>query len=394
MSNPKTAQTLPLSAVGQLPLKEVLLLFLGSRLLLIGCGYFAAIFPAYFNYPAQTAIGRGWEYTSWRWIDFWGRWDTEWYFSIMEQGYQLMGDPMTVKSNIAFYPLLPYLVKAVAALIPGSESQASLLLIGLVISNIAALLALILLSRLICFYLDDLQVARRTLWLILAFPSGFILSCFYTEAIFLLLAIGAFWYGSQKRWGIACSFVALAALCRPVGIGLAGPLLFLYLEQIQWRLNRIRPNVLWFLITPVGYFLFLYHIEQTTGNFLNTFLVQQAWDRHFSWPWKTLFAPYGWNIYHTPIQQLLTLVFFYGVYLAFRYLPTKSLPLVAVLILLPIFFTGRLSSTPRFYLVVFPVFIAYAYWIRKSWIFNSLLIAALLLQLVYFMGWVRFYWIF
>jgi hypothetical protein len=185
----------------------------------------------------------------------------------------------------------------------------------------------------------------------------------------------------------------LAAVSRPVGLGLAAPVAFLYMEAINWKLPRIRAGLLWFLITPLAYLYFLFHIDQVTGDFLTTFQVQQAWDRHFSWPWKTLFYPYGWNIYHTPIQQLITLVVFYGIYLGFKRLPSKSLPLMAVIILLPIYFTGRLSSCIRYYLMVFPVFMAYADWIKKDWMLYALLIASALLQVIYFMGWVRFYWI-
>ena len=66
---------------------------------------------------------------------------------------------------------------------------------------------------------------------------------------------------------------------------------------------------------------------------------------------------------------------------------------MAFIILLPIYFTGRLSSCIRYYLMAFPVFMAYSVWIKQEWILKGLLIGAALLQIVYFMGWVRFYWI-
>lgn len=377
----------------QVLLKDVIYPFAGSRILLIVFGYIAQVFPAYFNYPGDGVIERGWQFTPWKWLDFWGRWDTAWYLNIIDQGYVLRGDPAMVKSNIAFYPLYPYLVKTVGHLLPGTPDHLTYLTVGLILSNIAALIALILIYKLAMVYLHDRKIAKYTIWLMLAFPSGFILSCFYTEALFLVLAAGCLWFGSQQKWALACLCVMLAAISRPVGLGLAAPLAYLYMEARQWNFRQIRPDVLWFLITPLAYVFFLYHIDQLTGDFSATFQVQQAWDRHFSGPWKTLFYPYGWNIYHTPIQQLLTGVVFYGVYLAFKKLPDKSLPIMVVIILLPIYFTGRLSSCIRYYLIVFPIFMAYAAWIKKEKILNGLLIAAALLQLVYFMGWARFYWI-
>lgn len=373
---------------------DVLLPFAGSRILLISFGYIAQLFPPYFNYPGEGIIERGWHFTNWRWIDFWGRWDTAWYLNIIDRGYFLQGDPTLVKSNVAFYPLYPYLVKGLGALLPGSPDHTTYLIIGLLVSNIAAVLALVIIYRLTLLHLRERKIAQYTTWLILAFPAGFILSCFYTESIFLLMAGAAFWFGSREKWGLACLAVMLAAICRPIGLGLAAPLAWLYMESRYWDFRQIRWNILWFLITPLAYIAFLYHVDLVTGDFTSTFQVQQAWDRHFSWPWRTLFYPYGWNIYHTPIQQLLTLVFFFGIYLGFKKLPLKSLPLMAVIILLPIYFTGRLSSTPRFYLMAFPVFMAYAAWIKKPWILKILLVSAALLQVVYFTGWVRFYWIF
>ncbi len=373
--------------------QDVVLPFVGSRILLILFGYFAQVFPPYFNYPGDGILEKGWQFTSWKWIDFWGRWDTAWYLNIIENGYVLRGDPALVKSNIAFYPLFPYLVKSLGELQPGQADRLTYLIIGLVVANLAALLALSLIYKLALHYIKDRKAGKYTIWLILAFPSGFILSCFYTESLFLCLAAASLWFGSQKKWALACICVMFAAVSRPVGLGLAAPLAYGYMAERNWNFQSIRLDVLWFLITPLAYVLFLYHIDQVTGDFSTTFRVQQAWDRHFSMPWKTLINPYGWNIYHTPVQQLITLIVFYGTYLAFRYLPDKSLPIMVVVILLPIFFTGRLSSCIRYYLMAFPVFMAYVVWLKKEKHLQILLLSAGLLQLVYFMGWARFYWI-
>lgn len=372
---------------------DVLLPFVGSRIVLVIFGFIAQVFPPYFNYRGDGIIERGWHFTSWKWVDFWARWDSAWYLNIIQNGYELQGDPALVKSNIAFYPLYPYLVEGLAQLLPGPPGLFTYLAVGLIISNLAAVTALVLIYKLGIFYLQDRKTARYTVWFMLAFPSAFILSCFYTEALFLCLAAGALWFGSQQKWAPACLAIMLAAVSRPVGLGLALPVAYMYMESRQWKIQKISWDILWFLITPLAYIYFLYHIELVTGDFMTTFQVQQAWDRHFSWPWKTLFYPNGWNLYHTPIQQLLTLMVFGGIYWGYRLLPTGSLAIMAFIILLPIYFTGRLSSCIRYYLMAFPVFMAYSVWIKQEWILKGLLIGAALLQIVYFMGWVRFYWI-
>src|SRR6266545_3317631 len=69
-------------------------------------------------------------------VGVWNRWDTVWYGQIAEEGYSYSP---TEKSAVAFFPFYPLLMAALKPLVGDT------VLAGLLISNVAFLLALILL---------------------------------------------------------------------------------------------------------------------------------------------------------------------------------------------------------------------------------------------------------
>ena len=71
---------------------------------------------------------------------FGSRWDTGFYVSIAEEGYRYQGVPLP---SVAFFPLYPLLMRALAAVVGDA------LVAGLIISNVALLLATMLLYRLV-----------------------------------------------------------------------------------------------------------------------------------------------------------------------------------------------------------------------------------------------------
>ncbi|XIA63997.1 glycosyltransferase family 39 protein [Bradyrhizobium sp. TZ2] len=71
------------------------------------------------------------------------QWDSEWYFKIVTEGYRYNGDP-TVQQNIVFYPLYPMLARGLATISGLTPANALLL-----VSNVAGLLAIIVLFKLV-----------------------------------------------------------------------------------------------------------------------------------------------------------------------------------------------------------------------------------------------------
>ena len=120
------------------------------------------------------------------------RWDTGFYVSIAEEGYRYQGVPLP---SVAFFPLYPLLMRAIGSLV-GDVVAA-----GIIISNVALLLATMLLYRLADRSWGQ-AVAERTIWYFLIFPAAFFGTAVYSESLFLLVAIGALYFARRVfgRW--------------------------------------------------------------------------------------------------------------------------------------------------------------------------------------------------
>jgi hypothetical protein len=150
------------------------------------------------------------------------RQDALWYLRIATSGYE------ADDGSAAFFPLYPAAVRTVASLPVIGPLGA-----GLLIANMAAFGALLMLHALTRLEFGDEEMARRTVLLAALFPTAFFLLAPYTESLFLLLAVSAFWFARRDRWGWAAVAGAGASLTRSVGVVLA---IGLAVEAIrQWR---------------------------------------------------------------------------------------------------------------------------------------------------------------
>jgi len=128
------------------------------------------------------------------------RWDAGWYVEISRDGYHYQpGMP----SNAAFFPLYPLLIRATHGLFFLPENDYWWLLTGIVLSNIALLVALGYFRSLLAIEFDQKTVSRAVIYLLI-FPTTFSFSCVYSESLFLALTVGAFYYARKNRWLTAC----------------------------------------------------------------------------------------------------------------------------------------------------------------------------------------------
>src|ERR671923_451606 len=134
------------------------------------------------------------------------RWDAVWYLRIADSGY---GDSAP---RAAFFPLYPLLIRSLAA--PVGGSQAALLIASYLISLAAFLGALVLLYR-----LASLELGRRfaspTLLLLAVFPAALYFGAPYSESLFLLASVGAFYAARTERWAWAGACAAAGSACSP-----------------------------------------------------------------------------------------------------------------------------------------------------------------------------------
>lgn len=362
------------------------------RLCLLVAGWLSQDIVPNPAYPAPGVPERGWHYTGSRLLDMWARWDSGWYFGIIRAGYDV-NDP-GAPNNFAFFPLYPYLIKLLLLPLPERlQTTQRVLIIGLLVSNAFLIGALVLLHKLITDSLGDRELARRAVLYILLFPTGFFLFCFYTESTFLFFSVWAFYAANRKAWGTACFSGGLLSLTRPLGVLVFVPLLWLYFEPVGWKLPRVRKDILWFLLIPAGLLSFLLYAYAQTGDFLAPMHAQSSWGKTFAMPWTTLFNPYGGSKYVTRVEQVLAVVFIALSFFCLFKLPSRAYGIYSFLLILPPLTTGTLLSTSRYYVVIFPAFIALALLGRRAGVDNFLRIAMLALQIAFMVAWSRFYWV-
>ncbi|MEU3255302.1 hypothetical protein [Streptomyces sp. NPDC006997] len=142
------------------------------------------------------------------------RWDALWYTGVAElgYGYEVRLPNGDVHSNLAFFPLLPWLERLGHAATPLSYADS-----GFVVSLLASLAA-----AWGVFAVADHVYGRRAgvcavlLWA--ALPVGIVQSMAYSESLFTALAAWALYAVLTGRWVAAGALALLAGLTRPVGL--------------------------------------------------------------------------------------------------------------------------------------------------------------------------------
>ncbi|MFG2809277.1 mannosyltransferase family protein [Streptomyces massasporeus] len=142
------------------------------------------------------------------------RWDALWYVRVAElgYGYEVRLANGDVHSNLAFFPLLPWLERLVAAVSPLSYADGGFLVS--LVSSLAAAWGI--------FAVADRVYGRRAgvcavlLWAVL--PVGIVQSMAYSESLFTALAAWSLYAVLTGRWVTAGTLALFAGLTRPVGL--------------------------------------------------------------------------------------------------------------------------------------------------------------------------------
>jgi hypothetical protein len=219
-------------------------------------------------------------------------WDAGFYETIARVGYHPLGS-----EALRFFPAVPVLTHALAWL-PGLDDGAALVLL----SNVAAFVATVLLFALVRRETGDALVARRSIWFLSLGPAAFVLVMGYAESTLLCLAIGCFLalrpavaaVGPARRpnFALAGLLAFFGALTRPIGVLLA---LAVAVELVRWwvRLGRgDRLAGLGAIVAPlVGVLVFGLWAHHEVGDLFAPLRVQVESGHHggLSDPFVTLF---------------------------------------------------------------------------------------------------------
>ncbi|MFF8575433.1 mannosyltransferase family protein [Streptomyces sp. NPDC015408] len=221
------------------------------------------------------------------------RWDSLWYTRVAElgYGYEVRLPNGDVHSNLAFFPLLPWLERLGAAVTPLSYADA-----GFVVSLLASLAA-----AWGIFAVAEHLYGRRAgvcavlLWAVL--PVAVVQSMAYSESLFTALAAWSLYAVLTGRWVTAGTLAALAGLTRPVGLAVTAAVWVAAVTAfVRTRSGAVpdgarRPErapgdgarrVLGMLLAPLGaagYVLWVGH--RTGGGPLGYLDVQAGWRNGF-----------------------------------------------------------------------------------------------------------------
>lgn len=310
-------------------------------------------------------------------LNGWCRWDAGWYRGIAADGYI---PPEAVVSgrqrNTAFFPVYP-LTTRVAAFFTRNPFVA-----GVLVSNAAFLLALLLLHDFVRDRHGE-AVARRTTVLLLFHPGSFFFSAMYTESLFLLWAVLAFYCLRHGAWAAAGVTAALCGATRTVGLWIVPGLGLAYLESIGYALRRVRARALWLLLGGLGPLAYMAFLAGRYGNPFEFAAAQQS----PGWMSGMTLIPQG------PIDALNMGVFVAAVILTFQVWRREAPSLAVWSTLMVATSFSRWPSMVRLSLVIFPLYIAAALWIQDRRIFRALVLAGAALLLFLAGRFALWYWV-
>jgi len=211
-----------------------------------------------------------WGTTSPFWDTF-TRYDSGYYLGIARYGYSPVAGG---RSNIAFFPVYPYLMRYVGRLF--GRTPGDTYLGGIVVAWACYVLAMMALYRLARLDLPRRQ-AERAVLLATIFPFAFFFGVAYSESTFLLFAVLTFYYFRIRRWylGGVCGAIAVATRT-PALVMLPG------LAWIAWRsAEPTRQDRLQALaglaLTLTGFAAYCWYIYTLTGNPFEWAATLQRW---------------------------------------------------------------------------------------------------------------------
>jgi hypothetical protein len=211
------------------------------------------------------------------------RWDTQWYLSIAQQGYQWNGDPR-IEQNVVFFPAFPAAMRIV-----GPFVGRDWLLAGLLLALAAFFLALLYLFRL-ARQMMSADRARHAVWLVATYPFAVYYSAAYTEGFYLLGAVATFFHLGRAEWWRAAGWGCFLALCRPNGFFIALPAAIV-VAQHAWKERRLTWAAVAACVAPgIGVLAYSLYLYALFADGLVWMKGQQAWGRVFVGVGPSLYA--------------------------------------------------------------------------------------------------------
>jgi len=309
-------------------------------------------------------------------ITVWEQWDARYYLNIATTGY-------STPQFAAFPPLPSLLIRAVSSFLHMEP-----LVAGLLISFVAGCAACAVLIRLVGLDHDS-RTAALSVFLLLTFPTALFLQTVYAESLLLLLCVAAFLAIRRGNVALAGVLAGLAVLTKTYAVILVIPLFWEHLEMRGWSPARgLRASAL--IVVPTvlaltGWMLFL---ARTFHDASLVLTAERFWGRTASPPWVA-FAGGVRSITGAHLVEGMSLVAALLLIAAAVYAwrrVRRSYAILLALSALAFTTSGVLTSTARYSIVVFPLFIVAAViavrrtWLERIWVVTTIPLGVYLLS--------------
>lgn len=296
------------------------------------------------------------------------KWDAVWYTGIASHGFDGGFNPSApnhLTSNLAFFPLLPGLMRALAMVTPLSVISAGVVISGL--CGLGTAWGLFVLGK--RMHGASVGICLAILWGVL--PFAITESMGLSESLFTALAVWCLYATLTKRWVTAALLCVLAGLTRPTAVALIAVVCLSALIAVVRREDGWRPWVAG-LAAPLGWVGYVAWVGLELKRLDGYFYLQRAgWYTHwdgggwtFEFVRRLLAKPSGLEFYLV-LAVVFVAVTLFVVTIIDRQ-PWQLLLYSAVILVITIGDAGYFQSRARFLVPAFPLLIPIAVGLART----------------------------
>lgn len=321
---------------------------------------------------------------SWNYfLDIWKVWDSQWYIKLAQWGYacSFYGPYESAKNLIAFFPLYHNLIRFFHFVFIDYTFSA------IIVSNMFLIIAGIFLYKLMKSESDE-STSLRSIKYLMIFPLSFVLSGVFTESLFLALLIICFYYANKGKWLITGIFGFLLALTKPQGSMMLIPLAVEYLSIKKYDLKKIKPDILFLLLIPLGLIFVMLMNYYLTGNCFAFLDVQKtAWGHNTTNPILFLYNTLLYSSFENKLLSIYTIFIIFFLILFYKKIKLSYIIIGLIIMVFPLT-SGSVYSNMRYSVLVFPIYIILAKTLKSRFIDILMTIIFLILQIYLMSIWV------
>ena len=224
---------------------KVFLIALSSRIVV----FIAVIAGAFFFGPSQSPSGIPI-------VSLFSHWDAGWYTKIALFGYPAGTNPLS--GNWAFFPFYPFLMRLFGAPLFAVMSPAdAVTLSGFAISNLLFFANIILFYKVTKIIFNSSRFSLISTVFFAFWPGALFYSTVYSESLFMVFTLGAFYLLEKGHSGKSAALGFLAALTRSNGFLVLIPFVYHGLQTHKYRTAIYQAIVIampYLLFSVYGYF--------------------------------------------------------------------------------------------------------------------------------------------